>query len=278
VLCARRRIGGADPGWALSPIGLEGLRGRGGEGDENTLNEADDRDEDEALEPLADEDGSDPHLTEAMTAVHAAMERADRAVARATMRRERDPLVYDLDWDEDACIEQWRALVDETLNLPPTLAAALALEAWSAIEPLQHAPWLGQLLAAALLIQRGKTAHLPCLNIGLRVVPRERRRARDATMRLVALLEAIAAAAHVGLKHHDTWLTARNLLTRKLKGRRSTSRLPALIDYVMGRPIVSAGMIASELRVTQRAAQDLVMELGLREATGRGRYRAWGIL
>ena len=46
----------------------------------------------------------------------------------------------------------------------------------------------------------------------------------------------------------------------------------------MGRPIVSAGMIASELRVTQRAAQELVAELGLREITGRGRYRAWGIL
>ncbi len=37
-------------------------------------------------------------------------------------------------------------------------------------------------------------------------------------------------------------------------------------------------MIAQELGVTQRAAQDMVRELGLREATGRGRYRAWGIV
>jgi hypothetical protein len=37
-------------------------------------------------------------------------------------------------------------------------------------------------------------------------------------------------------------------------------------------------MIARELGVTPRAAQDLVRELGLREATGRGRYRAWGII
>ncbi|WP_245439194.1 helix-turn-helix domain-containing protein [Bradyrhizobium sp. SK17] len=35
-------------------------------------------------------------------------------------------------------------------------------------------------------------------------------------------------------------------------------------------------MIAQELRITPRAAQDLVGELGLREATGRDRYRAWG--
>jgi hypothetical protein len=47
---------------------------------------------------------------------------------------------------------------------------------------------------------------------------------------------------------------------------------------VLTRPLVSAGMIAEELKITPRAAQDLVAELGLREATGRGRYRAWGIL
>ena len=41
---------------------------------------------------------------------------------------------------------------------------------------------------------------------------------------------------------------------------------------------LSAGLIARELKVTPRAAQDLVAELSLREMTGRGRYRAWGIL
>jgi len=46
---------------------------------------------------------------------------------------------------------------------------------------------------------------------------------------------------------------------------------------VLARPIVSAGIIAKELKITSRAARDLVGELGLREATGRGRYRAWGI-
>ena len=37
-------------------------------------------------------------------------------------------------------------------------------------------------------------------------------------------------------------------------------------------------MVAKELGVTPRAAQTMVAELGLREATGRRRYRAWGIL
>jgi hypothetical protein len=69
-------------------------------------------------------------------------------------------------------------------------------------------------------------------------------------------LEAIAATTEAGLKDHDRLLTARTLLARKLGGRRSTSRLPALLDYVLTRPIASAGMIAEELKITPRAAQD----------------------
>ncbi len=280
VLRARRRIASAELGWALSASGLGGLRGRAGEGEDadpakplamkGGANDAD-------LGPDVIEDGYDPLLAEALTAVDAAMARADRAVAGAQARqRERDPLAYDPDWAEDARLEEWRQALDETRSLPATLAAAIALEAWSAIEPLQHQPWLGRLLVASLLRQRGKTSHLACLSVGLRLVPRERRRAREATPRLVATLEAIAAEA--GLKDHDRWLTARSLLARKLERRRSTSSLPALVDYVMSRPLVSAGMIAVELGVSARAAQNLVAELGLREATGRGRYRAWGIL
>ncbi|MDA9537283.1 hypothetical protein ACM41_13980 [Bradyrhizobium sp. CCBAU 21362] len=66
--------------------------------------------------------------------------------------------------------------------------------------------------------------------------------------------------------------------SRDAAARRAPSLLPALLDYVLTRPVVSAGMISKEMRITPRAAQDLVAKLGLREATGRGRYRAWGIL
>jgi hypothetical protein len=280
VLRARRRIAAAGAGWALSPSGLEGLCGRAGKGADvdpaRPLPVDDDAEDDE---PEDSGESYDPQLAEALTAVHAAMASADRVVANSSVRpRERDPLAYDLDWDEGARIDEWRQIVDETRDLPPTLAAAIALEAWTDIEPLQHQSWFGQLLAAALLRGRGKTSHLACLNIGLRVVPRERRHARDVTTRLLATLEAIEAAAQLGLKDHDRWFTARGLLVRKLKNRRSTSRLPLLIDYVMSRPIVSAAMIAGELGISARAAQSLVAELSLREATGRGRYRAWGIL
>jgi hypothetical protein len=116
------------------------------------------------------------------------------------------------------------------------------------------------------------------LHAGLKAIPLERRRPRDPAGRLVVQLEAITATAEAGLRDHDRWVTAHALLLRKLKGRRSTSHLPAAIDYVLARPIVSAAMIATELKISPRAAQSLVAELGLRETTGRGRYRAWGIL
>ncbi len=62
-------------------------------------------------------------------------------------------------------------------------------------------------------------------------------------------------------------------LERRLVERRSTSKLPQLIDLVMATPLVSASLIAADLSISSRAAQMLVGELGLREMTGRGRYR-----
>ena len=296
VLRARRRIVDAKPDWALSAAGLATLRGRGGRGREDEASGREEEEEDDQPSSLDGDDGdaevgsptglapADERMAEMFAAVDAAIAQADRtlageAVTQARRTAERDPLVYDLEWDEDERLDAWLAVVGETRALPPTLAAAIAADAWSAIEPLQHTPWLGRLFAAALLRERGKSrAHLPCLHDGLKAIPRERRKPHDRAGRLVVQLEAIAAAAEAGLKDHDRWLTARTLLARKLAGRRSTSRLPALLDYVLTRPIASAGMIAEELGVTPRAVQDMVAELGLREATGRGRYRAWGIL
>ena len=187
-------------------------------------------------------------------------------------------LLEDDETDNGSRLKRWLGYTATTRDLPPTLAAALALMAWDSFEALAQMPWLGRLLVAALLRERGKTkAHLPALSAGLRAVPRERRRSRDANVRLIAHIEAIAISGASGLAAHDRWISARDGFRRKLRDRRSTSRLPDLIDYVIAHPVVSAAMIAKDLRITPRAAQTLVAELGIREITGRTRYRAWGV-
>src|SRR5215471_18181237 len=186
---------------------------------------------------------------------------------------------YNPDRDETLQIEQWRDVVKETRTLPPTLAAAIALAAWRAIAPLRHARWLGPLLAAALLSDRGKARHhLPCLHEGLRAVPRQRRVESPAAPALAIQLEAITAVATTGLKDHDRWRGAHTLLAGKLDNRRSTSHLGDLLDYVISRPLVSAEMIAGHLGISTTAARDLVRTFDLHEMTGRQRYRAWSIL
>ena len=148
--------------------------------------------------------------------------------------------------------------------------------AWNAIKPLQHSGWLGGQLAAALLRARRNTrAHVPGLNVGLRVMPQEPRRARDGgTLALLVEINAIRAAAEAGLKDHDRWIRARAPLARKCAAKRSTSKLPELATLALATQLPTAGKVAKTLGVSSRAAQILVAGLGLRETTGKVRYRA----
>jgi hypothetical protein len=282
ILRARRRIAAAAPDWAFSDAGLAALRGEApseqGRESDTLLAGGDDSDEadwDPPFEDSVDERADGPGGE--FGAIDVLIARTQRVIDHEA--RPQAALVYDLDWRESERLEEWRALRAQIKDLPALHAGALLSEAWQAIQPLQHRPWLGALLVGAHLRAAGKTrTHLLCLNGGLRLVSRERRRAPDRAGRLIAWCEGVAAAAEAGMKDHDRWLLARQQLERKLVGRRKNSHMGALIELVLTHPIASAGMIAKELGVTPRAAQNLVAELGLREATGRGRYRAWGII
>ena len=288
VLRARRRILREPPKWVLSPLGLNALMGRPGVSD--PVGQGSQRGHDDEIDRCGnlDEEGSARYenadfvaLAGPLAGLDAVSERTNRLLSELPGRspENRDPMVYDLDWDENERMASWCEAVESTQNLPALLAAAIALLAWEEIDPLQHKTWLGRLLVGGILRSRFRTpAHLVCVNAGLRAIARDRRRARDSTTKLSAVLDGFAEAASWGMKEHDRWLLARRQLDRKLVGRRSNSRLPALADLVVARPILSAGLVARELKVTPRAAQDLVAELDLREMTGRGRYRAWGIL
>jgi hypothetical protein len=82
----------------------------------------------------------------------------------------------------------------------------------------------------------------------------------------------------VGLKEHDRLVMAKSQMERRLKQRRTSSKLADLVEFVLSRPIVSTGMIQEVLNVSKQGALNLVGELSLREMTGRGRFRAWGIV
>ena len=285
VLLARRRIADREPGWALTTEGLASLRGAA-------------RPHGILLEATAagsgaieDEDVAEDELETVERASTGEFDEIDELLARtsrlaeriepAQRKRDDSGLVYDVDWDEEARLAEWRERLGKASNLSPLMAAGVAFDAWEDIEPLQHSPWLGTLLVAALLRRWGKTLyHLSALHAGLRHAKFRRSWQSDFEARLTAFAHAIEVMAKADAKELDRLTLARELLLRKCKDRRTNSRLPRLVDLCLASPVVTVPFVAKELRMSQQAATTMIDELSsnLRELTGRRRYRAWAVI
>lgn len=280
ILRARRQIFSNVPGWALSAAGLARLRGKGNEPVD--LGIASTSDPEDSAKSRGD--GSET-LTDEFAELDALIARSSATINAITtggkpqLPSDRDTLIHDPDWDEEERLAEWQNVIKAVNGLPPILRSAIMLDAWNKLEVLQRSPWLGRQFAAALLREEGVApAHLPTINTGLRAIPRERRYDQGQIARIVAILDSIHEAATIGMKEHDRLLHAKNRMERRLVGRRSNSRLPDLIALVLARPVVSTSMIVKALGTTPQGAVGLANQLELREMTGRGRFRAWGVL
>ena len=191
-------------------------------------------------------------------------------------------VAYDPNWDTAGRVAAWLDVLPTLATLPALPAAALALDAWHALEPVEHGnAALGRLLIPAYLQRRGPLA-MPalCLGAGLRALRRPPALQHPIGRAIAGFCDAVAAADH-GLALHARLVLARQRLDRHLNGRRRSSRLPALLALVLEHPLVSAALIAQRLKMSPQRATGYLTLLArtgvLRELSGRGRFRIYGL-
>jgi hypothetical protein len=282
ALRARRTTMVRKAPWPLSIDGLTALRGVGSPAEEKpsrSKGRRPDPEDDEAYPPYAnDADPWKAHLAE----IDALLDRTSQVLAGETLLlRSRSHLVYDPDQDEAEAEDLWLDVVKRTSPWPAVAAAAVAWNAWLDLNLYTRLPWLGLIMAAAILRARGLTSHLLPLAAGFKQSkfrPQGREEAREKLEGFCIVLEEALAIAHKDL---DRLILARELMNRVTAQCRSNSKLPELVELFLSRPLVTVPLGAKMLKVTPKAIDLMLIQLGgalPRELTGRSRYRAWGIV
>lgn len=282
ALRARRTALARPAPWPLSIDGLSALRGIGpvaGEGRGAPGKAASDPDDEASYPPHAnDADPWQAHFAE----IDALLARTSTILAGETpLPKRHSHLVYDPDLDEAEHEDLWLDVVKRTAHWPAIAAAAIAWNAWLDLNLYPRQPWLGLILAGAILRDRGLTARLLPLAAGFKQSKFRPQGREGALERLEGFCTVVEEAVAIGSKDLDRLILARELMSRVTAKTRSTSKLPQLVELFLSRPLVTVPLAAKLLKVTPKAVDLMLAQLGgarPRELTGRSRYRAWGIV
>jgi hypothetical protein len=93
--------------------------------------------------------------------------------------------------------------------------------------------------------------------------------------------QVLEESIEIANKDLERLILARELMNRVADKCRSNSKLPELVELFLSRPLVTVPLGAKLLKVTPKAVDFMLLQLGgalPRELTGRRRYRAWGIV
>ena len=186
----------------------------------------------------------------------------------------------DVEWDEDARVDQWREILPSLSAAPVMLKAAVVWDAWLQLEPLHGGHWRSALLAAAVMREGGLTRHHQfALGVGARKSRQRYDLRAPLEERLAVFLDWTHLGAAAGQDELARLRLAEQLLDQVAKRKHVDSRLPALIGLVLSRPLISAELAQRELKLTSTGFRRLREQLGtsVKELTGRRRYQVWGI-
>ena len=190
------------------------------------------------------------------------------------------PPLHAAGMDAESRLARWRRVLARTRDMPPTIAAAVAMDAWFALDPEERGSWRTALIGALVLRQRGKTrAFLLPIDYGRRFAAYRRHDNHTLLNRIAGTLQWMTAATERAEKDLQRLTLADGLLRRHLEHRRRNSRLKDLTALFLRSPVVTVGMAAKALGVSRQAIKAMLPELGStpRELTGQGRFRAWTV-
>jgi hypothetical protein len=131
-------------------------------------------------------------------------------------------------------------------------------------------------MAAAILRARGLTSHLLPLAAGFKQSkfrPQGREGAREKLEGFCQMLEEALSLAHKDL---DRLILARELMSRVTRECRSNSKLPELVELFLSRPLVTGPLAAKLLKVTPKAVDLMLAQLGGVLLGSGGLVRAYG--